>query len=210
MTSFRVILALIAMAQSVGIQAATNSAITKVLSGATEIALHTGVNRVPDFASDGREALVVVGWRGNGNAHGYSLFTILMQNGEQPRDWNIVGVDHKARFEDTVSDDPHTGEDIVSSVRFVRAYFKQRRQSLIVVATRHWKDSIPEPANTTIDVYALARSQGDIGETADFFSRVLTTQSRLKYCNADMALKQEAGLPLPPDYAGSKTSTGCL
>jgi len=205
-----VIIALITMAQAVGAYAATNPAITKVLHGATAITLHTGVNRVPHFASDGREALVVVGWRGNGNAHGYSVFTVLMQNGEQPHGWNIVAMDHKDRFDDTVSAAPHTGEDIISSVRFLRGYFKQHRQVLVVIATRNWKDSIPESANTTIDVFALVRSQGDIGETADYFSRVLTTQSQPKYCNADMALKQEAGLPLPAEYAGSKTTTGCF
>ncbi len=180
-----------------------------LLRDASEIRLHTGVNRIADFAGNGRAALLTLGWRENGNAHGYLLFSVMLPPSRGSRSWNIVGVDRGDRFDDTIADAPHTGEDVVTSVRFVRVTQHRRTRTLLVIATRNWQESIPNPAFTTIDIFALKRSNGDIGVTADYFSRILSFRTTKKYCNADFALKQEAGLSLPPDYPGIRSTDGC-
>ena len=176
--------------------------IPQLLAGAVEIPLQSVVNKIADFAGDGREALVISSWRENGNAHSYNLYLVLI-------DGNVVGVDHEDRFADFITDNPHTGEDIVTAVRFLRVLLNGHRQTVLVEATRHWSETISAPAPTSIELFALKKSDGDIGETTDYFARIAVLQTRVQYCNADMALKQEAGLPLPSDYPGPGTPTGC-
>jgi len=40
----------------------------------TPIPLKPGPNTIERFAPDGRSAIVTLGWRENGNAHGYDLY----------------------------------------------------------------------------------------------------------------------------------------
>jgi len=75
------------------------------------IPLKSGPNTIERFAPDGRSAIVTLGWRENGNAHGYDLYLVLMAgNSGVPE---VVGFDTLTRdgggFEDTIRDDPHTG-----------------------------------------------------------------------------------------------------
>ncbi len=188
---------------------APTPALATLLHGAVPVPLHSGVNRIADFAGDGRAALVTMGWRDNGNAHGYSLFGVLLPDTATPRRWTIVGIERAGAPADTIADDPHTGEDVVTAVRFVRATGAHRRQTLLVTATRHWQDSIPAAAPTTITVYTLHSSAGAVGHTQDYFAPALSVDTTRRYCNADMALHQEAGLPLPADYAGGAAPDGC-
>lgn len=170
--------------------------------------LHPGVNTVADFAGDGRTAQIVEGWRDNGNAHGYHLYVVLLPTLSGAQDWNVVGVDGP-HFGDTITDAPHTGEDVVSSVVFAKGLFDGRQATLLLTATRQWKDSIPEPARTQIQAYVLRRSDGDVGETQDYFQPVASYMTETKYCNADAALNAELGIPLPRNYAGGDAQTGC-
>jgi hypothetical protein len=202
----RSIMTCAAMAVAVSGQAATPA---QLLRGATELSLRPGVNRVANFTGDGRDAMVIRGWRDNGNAHSYTLYTILVRTTAPARDWNVLGVERGTAFDDNIADAPHTGEDVVTSVRFVKADYQHRRQILLVTATRRWKDSIPDPAETDIQIFALRQSHGDVGTTPDFFARIMSFRTRAKYCHADMALKEEAGLPLPAGYGGEPNRSGC-
>lgn len=191
--------------------AAPNPSIS-IVRGARPLVLHRGVTTIPNFAGDGRDAMIALGWRDNGNAHGFDQFTVMMPP-SRGEDWNIVGLergDPNANFQNFIRDDPHTGEDNVTSVRFVRATFQGRSSILLVVADRHWEESIPEPARTTIDLYALKRSDGDVGETSDYYKRIASETLKTRYCDSDMALHVELGFPLPPKYGGSPTADGCF
>ena len=61
----------------------------------------------------------------------------------------------------------------------------------------------------TYEIYSLQRTTETVGETADVFKRVLVRRSAKQYCNSDLALAKEFGLPLPNDYQGQSTTDGC-
>jgi hypothetical protein len=202
-------LAATALALSAGLVKGADRPLNARLAGLRVMHIHPGVNTVPNFAGDGRGARIVEGWRDNGNAHGYHLYVVLLPVKPGGTDWNVVGVDDAERFEDTVADAPHTGEDIVRRVVFARGLLDGHDATLLLMATRQWRNSIPEPAITEIRVYELRRNDGDVGETQDYFQSVGSYLTKIEYCNADNALKDEFGIPLPRPYAGGPTKTGC-
>jgi hypothetical protein len=171
----------------------------------TDIPLGPGVNRIARFTPDGGDAIIVQGWRDNGNAHGYSLFVVIVNGTE------IAGVDYGDHFEDTVRDEPHAGEDTIKSVRFARGKFNGTAATFLITASRDLShaSSLVDPAYVVIDLYELvdAESPG-IGTTVKFFKRVSQIRSTTRYCNSDLALFKEFGLPLFGDYKGNMTD-GC-
>jgi len=182
------------------------------ISDISPIKLRSGPNTVPHFAPDGRDALIVLGWRDNGNAHGYDLYLVLMPASAAKPEWNVVGVDPggNGRFQDIVTDDPHLGEDAVRSIRFARAKVDGRPATVLFVATRDTGTApIPDPAPVTFEVYRLAHNDGEVGYTVDYFTKIQEIKSTGKYCNAEMALRQQFGIPLTASYNGPQTAEGC-
>ena len=80
----------------------------------TPIPLEPGVNRIPHFAADGREARIILAWRGNGNAHGYDVFSVFMPSQSGASVWNVVGFETPQSFSDDIRDAPHTGEAVAT------------------------------------------------------------------------------------------------
>ncbi|MBL6852795.1 MAG: hypothetical protein ISS15_20760 [Alphaproteobacteria bacterium] len=174
------------------------------------IDVRLGENRIPHFAIDGRPARIVVAWRGNGNAHSFNIFLIVMPGGEVEGDWNVVGVDRgppKYNFDDVESDAPHTGEDYVRSVHFAHALLDGKPQTLLMTATRNWTKSIPEPAITTFEVYELIRPEDGV-ETPDRFTLIEKVASRGRFCNSEVAFSHQFGTPLPKDFPVNRKD-GC-
>ncbi len=176
--------------------------------------LQSGVNRIPAFAPDGREGIVVLGWRDNGNAHGYDLALVLLQGG-RCSPWNVVRREGAGRQGDrddpggdAITDSPHTGEDAVRAFRFAQGRVDGKPATLLLVATRDQEGAIPDPSRVTFDVYRLEHGP-DVGTTPDHFTPILRDRSPGAYCNADMALSRRFGLPLRASYAGFRTADGC-
>lgn len=170
--------------------------------GLTDLAvipLQLGVNTVERFASDGRPAIIAMGWRDNGNAHGYNYFLVLMPTAVGKADWNVVDiVPDNLHSSDFVRDAPHTDEDFVKSVRFARGKVNGVAATLLITATRQIlpAKSIPDPAIVVFEVYRLEANY-EIGTTRDIFKRVLKWESDKRYSNSDLALSKELRLPLP-------------
>src|ERR1700736_6877471 len=61
------------------------------ITGLSPITLVAGPNQLPRFSQDGREALITLGWRDNGNAHGYDLYLVMLPTKPGAGDWNVVG-----------------------------------------------------------------------------------------------------------------------
>lgn len=183
-------------------------AATPKLSDIHPIALSSGVNRIPRLAPDGRDGLIVLGWRDNGNAHGYDLALVLLQDKAGP--YSVVRVDRPDAgvWSDGITDDPHTGEDMVSSFRFARGHVDGRPATLLLVATRDPGASIPDPTRVRLDVYVLAH-EPDVGTTPDHFRLLTSDRSDEAYCNADRALSRRFDLPLRAGYSGARTANGC-
>jgi hypothetical protein len=186
------------------------AAATPTVTDLVPIPLKSGVNRLPQLAPDGRDGLIVLGWRDNGNAHGYDLALVLLQD-KAGAPFNVVkveGAPGESRGSDVVTDDPHAGEDMVSSFRFARGRLDGRRATLLLVASRDPGASIPDPSRVTYAIYALVH-EPDVGTTPDHFKLVAKDRSDRPYCNADMALSRRFNLPLRASYAGARTANGC-
>ena len=165
------------------------------------------MNRINHFTSDGRDARIILGWRDNGNAHGYDLFLVLVPTKRGWSDWNVVGFEDGQDFSDEVTDEPHADEDVVRAVRFVRAGPKQR--PMVAIAKREWKETYYDRAETTISIYELRQNQGTFGTTRDYFTVTHRWKAKKRYCHADLALRDELGLPLPSYYGGPNKIDGC-
>jgi hypothetical protein len=193
---------------STGAVAAVHS-VTKV----QVVPLHWGLNNVKSFMPDGRDVTVLRVWRDNGNAHGYTKFVAMFQ-GKQ-KEWSIVGIMSDARLgmADSIEDVPHTGEDNVASVRFARAQVDGTKASLLIVAQRNLSGgrSYYDPSPTTISFYQLLDAQQDGPGTTPFaFRPIQTVHPKTLYCNSDLALTKEVGVPLPETYGGPNTLDGCF
>jgi hypothetical protein len=164
----------------------------------TPLRLHAGTNPIPNIAGDGKAGSITLNWRENGNAWGYDIFTVAAGG-------SVATVeDEKDRF----TDQPHTGEDVITSVRFARGSYQGKQTTYALVAERHIVTSVPDPAKTTIKIYALVRNDGPLG-TPYNFEKINEYYTTRQYCNAEMALKTELGLPLPRSYQGLATIDSC-
>ncbi len=179
------------------------------------IDLLPGINRVPAFARDGREATIVQGWVENGNAHGSNLFVVLLPEPERDNQLYVVRVEPPSGATyvapvPTIRDKPHTGEDSIVSVRFAHGRVNGEPATLLLVATRETGDSLVDPGPATYDVYRLERGEpGRTGTSPDHFMPIPQERPPQLWGNADLALACHFGLPVPADYAGPDPATEC-
>jgi hypothetical protein len=174
------------------------AAAATILPGLSPIPLHSGVNAIANIAGDKSRGSISLDWRENGNAYGYSIFMVRAGS-------SIATVGDS----DHLTDRPHTGEDAITTVRFARGPYRGRTTTFALVADREIVESVPEPAPTTIKVYALVRNEGPLG-TAYQFVLVNELHPQRRYCSADMAMKTEVGFPLRRNYDGPRTPDGCF
>lgn len=175
----------------------------------------TGVNSIAGVTGDGRDGLIVSGWRDNGNAHGFNVFLLLIPATPGGQDFNAVVFGSEAGWvagegATTISDQPHTGEDYVRSVRFDRADLNGRPETVAFIANRQIVDGYPLPAITQIQIMTL-RDRGDEPLGPLYYFELLSSyRTTRRYCNSDAALRTELGVPLPPNYQGADSADGCL
>jgi hypothetical protein len=183
------------------------------LSNLHIIHLKAGSNRIEHFAPDGLPAIITLGWRDNGNAHGYDLFLVLMPTKAGSSDWSVVDVvsgDPNTSDYDTIRDDPHTGDDFVSAVRFVQGSLDGTPATLLLTATRDLGEAgIPAPSLVTYEVYQLVQNDQAGSGTVDLFHRIEASRSEMKFCNAELALSKQFEIPLPKNYSGPNIFDGC-
>ena len=207
------VLVLVLLIANRGVAQTAGTGARVTLSELVPIPLRSGVNQIERFAPDGRNALIILSWRENGNAHAYDLFLVLLPSRLGATDWNVVGVDFTMpdrQFEDTIRDAPHTGDDMVRSVRFVRGRLNGKPATLLLAATRELSDDgIPAPSLVNFDVFVLQQSQGDVGVTRDYFSQIARHRSTSMFCNAEVALSAQFALPIRRQRDWPNTPSGC-
>lgn len=176
------------------------------------IELKAGLNTVHDFTPSGGDGAILLGWRGNGNAHGYNLYSVFdVSSGGA----NVVGFDNMTKkggaFDDVIRDAPHTLEDYVRSIRFAKAKLDGKDGMFAFVATRRLdpEEGIPGPSLVDYTVYQLVDMQDNVGTTPLMFKPVATQTSTGKFCNSDMALFRQFGIALGSNYAGTDKPDGC-
>jgi hypothetical protein len=171
----------------------------------TLIPVKPGVNRISGFAPDKGDAIIVSSWSDNGNAWGHRRYEVIIPSAEG--EWNIVAFSTSKTI-DGIIEVPHTGEDALSAVRFMWGNENGRRVALAAEADREPKEGVPEPAATTIKIYSM-RLNDEVGTSRVHFTLVKAWTAKRLYCNAEMALHDEFGLPLSADYAGPRKTGGC-
>jgi hypothetical protein len=168
------------------------------LTGLHPFTLHRGLNTLPHFAPDGRDVAVLKAWYDNGNAWGHDLYIAMTpQPAKYQSPWNVIYIpwqEHNPAPHDTLDAIPHTGEDVISDVRFATAMLDGAPASILIVADR----DIPLPHTVQFGVYKLvdASSEG-VGTTLLVFRLVKRFSTTAEYCNADLALSDVFGLPAP-------------
>jgi hypothetical protein len=164
------------------------------------IGLHLGENRIAHFSNDGRPARIVMAWRGNGNAHGYNIFLVVMPGGETQSDWNVVDTDDPhGKTEDFVTDSPFDGELYLHSIRFARGRLDGKPETLLLSARRDIKDTFADRSAVIYDIYKLVHDDNGFG-THDYFLLVETLRPQERYCSSELAISRQFSIPLPKDF----------
>lgn len=179
------------------------------LADLAPIPLQAGLNTIQGFTPEGEAGQVVMAWRGNGNAWGYHLFLVMV--GSEVAGFDNLGQGDDGQFDDTIRDSPHTQEDVIRSIRFMRGKVDGKPATLVFSATRAIdpEEGVPGPALIDFTVYRLVSGDDDVGTTRYRFEPILAERSKDKACHADKALLRQFGIPLPEDYAGPDTADGC-
>lgn len=177
------------------------------------VALHPGVNRVPAFLPGGGAATIVEAWRGNGNAHGHDAYMVL----GGPSEGNAVGVvgtddGGDAPIAETISDNPFDGERVLGSVRFATARLEGRPVSLLIRADLKSDGNRPlaDHDRAVVRWYRLDHQDDALGRPTEEFILIASTATTKRYCNAELALRDVAGVPLSPGYGGPNKVDGCF
>ena len=193
-------LAVLLLMTCVPAAADTGAAITDI----KVVPLTQEITPIPSMTSDGRDGKIIKAWRENGNAQAYNLFLVTA-------DGKVVGVATDRGFADNIRDEPHTGKDAVESIRFAWGRVGGEKAFLLITATRIIApDYGPgDPSQVIFDIYQLT-GNGDLGKTGDFFMRIHEFNADKKYCNSDLALTKNLGLPLPQPFEGPNQDDGCL
>lgn len=188
------------------------------ISHLKEIQVGYGISTIKHFAPDDRDATILKVWRENFNAHGYMLFVVMLPRSavRLPRAGalSVVSVEQPDDAPlDVLRDDPHTGEDVVRSIRFARAEIAGVSATLPIIAERliSFGDgkSYVGLSPVEITVYQLDTHGEQCCRTPDMFLPVAVLHPPGGYCHADKALAKALGLALPVDYHGPNTDDGC-
>ena len=163
----------------------------------TPLRLQPGVNPVPNIAGDDQSGSISLDWRENGNAWGYDIFMVRVGG-------SIATIGGK----DLITDQPHTGEDAIRAVRFARGTHAGKSTIFALVADRAIGEAVPDPAVTTISIYALVANDEGFG-TPYQFVKVEERHAKRRYCNAHNALLTELRFPLPKSFDGVRSPDGC-
>ncbi len=170
------------------------------------IQLVNGPNQV-DLNGDGKNDLIFVAWRGNYNAHGYSLFTFYMHfpDENQPEmQWHLVPfVDEKGvPKEDAVSTEE--GADcFLQDIRVLRSPFQKNMPVIVIVGKRDFGKSYADSALVKFVVFELKHNgEGIPGEPPFYFKQKRTIKGKKKYCDINAAFTEELGVG---DYGKRET-----
>ena len=173
-----------------------------------------GVNEIVHLSPDGRDGIIVSGAHsGSLTADGASRDYVVLLNrreGEEIVDAEPVPslVSDVPFGGELLSAAPHTGEDWKRVVRFARGRVDGAPATLMVLAERDMRRA--RTAYTAVRVqitYFALRRDPEID--ADRFVPIGGRWSQRCYVDANLALKDEIKLPLPPDYAGPTTANPC-
>jgi hypothetical protein len=144
----------------------------------------------------GKNTIIVRGRFENGNAWDGDIYTVLQKKDNV---WRMVRHEKSARSSVLTETLPHTDEDSIDSVRFMIPKGSAASDSisdlyLLEASRKNDPDAIDTSVTFTVSVL---QPEPDFGVL--YFHELQKTHPKTKYCNADLALHQELGIPFPGD-----------
>ena len=185
---------------------AQDSLIKEQIVDIRPIPLQPGVNVIPDFTNDGRSGMITLAWRDNANAHGYDVFLVMTETEPGRRDWNVVNGPQGH----ITADAPFDGEHVLRAVRFARAFVDAKTATLMLLSSRLNPSPLTSPARVNIEFHRLVPNPEGDPTTFDYFTPIGGFVTEMRYCNAEMAIQTELGIPVRSSYQGADTEDGCF
>lgn len=161
------------------------------------IEIENGTTAV-DLLGDATKAQVVVGWRGNYNAHGYSTAAFLVfTKGDIAAAgdvWQIIpffGGEHDAASGEEIF---RTTEGADCTLRDLRVLRHAGASVEVVIANRAPGLSFADSAAVQFDYYTLLRGDGSAGTPPFRFQHVRSVTAKRAYCDVNEAFRAELSL----------------
>lgn len=159
------------------------------------IHLVNGPNQV-DLNGDGKKDLIFVAWRGNYNAHGYSLFTFYMHfpnENEPEKQWHLVSFFDKSGVPKKDAISTEEGADcFLQDIRVLRSTSQKNLPVIVIIGTREFGESYADAAPVKFVVFELKHNREGIpGEPPFYFKPKRTIKGKKKYCDINVAFSEE-------------------
>jgi hypothetical protein len=159
--------------------------------------LHNGLNEI-DLLGDGTPAQVFVAWRGNYNAHGFSVASFYIYApsdlSDTARVWQVVpffdgpadGATGRQAFD--------TGEGADCTLHDIRVIQTAHKPVTAVLADRDLGQSFADSAAVRFEYYDLVRNtSGAVGWPPFYFHHTHTQNAKREYCDVNEAFARELG-----------------
>lgn len=175
------------------------------------IGVKNGANEI-DLNGDGVPDAIFKFHNQNFNAHSWNIYIVVIHDidDEYKIDrWETArvetsGLPKRLRFGDeSVTDAPHTGEDVIRAVVFARERVEDETIIAMYVASRHdFRESLYDLVPVEVVRYELMPND-IVGMSAWYFQPTHYSRSKALYCNAELALVEEFGFPERPGFRDS-------
>ncbi len=175
------------------------------------IILKEGINEIKNFSPNGEDGIILKAWRDNGNAHGYWLYVVMLPKEKPALGWNIIGIeDNSGSIEDSLRDNPHTGEDYIKTVLFANGLLDGARGTFLIIAERDLThaENLGAPAETIITTYKLVPQEIPVGQTPYIFKKIHEQRTKALFCNSNLALSKTLNLSFSLGEISNKND-GC-
>ncbi len=162
------------------------------------IQLRNGTNPT-DLLGNGTESQVIVAWRGNYNAHGFSTATFLVHAtsdlGDSTGIWQIVPFLGGPNDGATGREQFTTMEGADCTLRDIRVVMLDTMPVSVTIATRDFGASFADSAPVRFDRYILTRNnEGMVGLPPFYFAHAGFEMAKRWYCDVNQALAVERQL----------------
>jgi hypothetical protein len=166
--------------------------------GLNVVNLRNGINDV-DLDLDGQLDRVLIAWRENYNAHGYSAVTFLWRNpgGAPGPIWQLIPFVERGGQGGFDTYRTVEGADCrLSDVRVLRDNTASRRATLVIVGTRELGGTYADSAAVSFAVYEMSRNaDGEAGTPTLYFASGRRISATSLYCDIGQAFSAELGIP---------------
>jgi len=161
------------------------------------VVLHNGMNDVA-LLGDGTPGEVLVTWRGNYNAHGFSVATFAIRAGSDLDNnpiWQTLPFYGGPHDGETGREIYRTAEGADCTLSDLRVVPHAGRPVEVVIASRPLGTSFADAAEVRFDYYRVVHNRdGVVGWPPTYFQFERTERARATYCDVNEAFNRELHL----------------